>query len=243
MALIKSKQIVSLLASKVETSEDKMFLSSLEKDLYSDKYTVEEVDALIETSSGNIEAVREMVNSFNTELNDKIASNRESLTQEIVDTKEALEKKISNAIAGIVWKQPVESFDDIEKTYPEPQEGFVVSVEDTNKVYRYDDETAKWVEFPIPVPRTYSKTVQLKAKTDGSTTVPTGIRNDGAGLLTTNTKNIQLFICGVKQVEGVTKSYTSEFVNNELIITWNNKYYTLEMTDQIEVVYTHIESV
>jgi hypothetical protein len=45
------------------------------------------------------------------------------------------------------WKETVPSFGDIATTYPNPEEGWVVSVDDENILYRYDDDTATW--YPI----------------------------------------------------------------------------------------------
>ena len=53
-----------------------------------------------------------------------------------------LEQKIVN---NIDWKETVNTFADIATTYPNPQDGWTVSVKDTNKIYRYDAESKTWI--------------------------------------------------------------------------------------------------
>ena len=53
-----------------------------------------------------------------------------------------LEQKIIN---NIDWKETVNTFADIATTYPNPQDGWTVSVKDTNKIYRYDAESKTWI--------------------------------------------------------------------------------------------------
>ncbi|MGL5690237.1 MAG: tail fiber domain-containing protein [Bacteroidales bacterium] len=66
-------------------------------------------------------------------------------------TKTETDTNISNAISelrmNIQWKDSVPTFADLETTYPTPKEGWTVSIEDTNEIYRYDDSTKKWIQI------------------------------------------------------------------------------------------------
>lgn len=53
-------------------------------------------------------------------------------------TKSEVDNKLSALETKIDWKEAVETFDDIATTYPEPEEGWTVSVNDTDTVYRYN---------------------------------------------------------------------------------------------------------
>lgn len=44
----------------------------------------------------------------------------------------------SLVISGVYWKAPVDTYADLTTTYPTPEEGWTVSVSDTNEVYRYN---------------------------------------------------------------------------------------------------------
>lgn len=49
--------------------------------------------------------------------------------------------------AGMQWKESVANFDAIATTYTAPQEGWVVSVNDTNLIYRYDAQSQQWINI------------------------------------------------------------------------------------------------
>ena len=53
-------------------------------------------------------------------------------------TKNEVDNKLSALETKIDWKEAVETFDDIATTYPEPEEGWTVSVNDTDTVYRFN---------------------------------------------------------------------------------------------------------
>ena len=57
--------------------------------------------------------------------------------------------EIDNIVAGIetniLWKDAVATYADIATTYPYPQEGWTVTVLDTNETYRYDGD--EWVKI------------------------------------------------------------------------------------------------
>ena len=55
-----------------------------------------------------------------------------------------IQNNINQIVSGLQWKASVPSFQNIAATYPNPQEGWTVSVDDTNIVYRYDEVTGQW---------------------------------------------------------------------------------------------------
>lgn len=61
--------------------------------------------------------------------------------------------EIDNIVAGIetniLWKDAVATYADIATTYPYPQEGWTVTVLDTNQVYRYNGD--EWVQISASV--------------------------------------------------------------------------------------------
>lgn len=152
-------------------------------------------------------------------------------------SKNEIDNKITSAMAGLVWKNNVPTFADIATTYPEPQEGWVVTVDDTNDMYRYDAQTAAWVEFKFKCSFKLA-TINIIVAADGATTIPTGIRDDETGDLQTSSQDISLIVNGFVQMAGAGKDYTTNFVENELVITWNNRDFQLETSDEVEVTYT-----
>ena len=63
-----------------------------------------------------------------------------------------IDNKISAVTSSIIWKEAVDSFEDIATTYDEPEAGWTVNVKDTNYTYRYDGE--EWLlysENVIPI--------------------------------------------------------------------------------------------
>jgi hypothetical protein len=254
MALIKSKQLQNVAADKVVETAAKRFVSDVEKAVYSDKYTKAETDTIktdLETSindtqttlQANIDAVQDDLDATETSLTTQIGNVNSSLSNQISTVQSTLSAQISNAIAGLTWKSPVPTFADIVTTYPTPEEGWMVTVEDSNKVYRYDAATTSWVEFPIQVPQTYSKTILVPIAVNGTTEIYTGIRNDNTGLYKTGHAEIELAVNGFTQAPGADKDYTTAFVSNQLVITWKNRHFQLETDDEVQVTYTHFDVV
>ena len=52
-------------------------------------------------------------------------------------TKVETDNVLETALGSIIWKAAVATFEDIATTYPEPQDGWVVNVNDTDITYRY----------------------------------------------------------------------------------------------------------
>ncbi|OOM05121.1 hypothetical protein [Clostridium acetobutylicum] len=183
------------------------------------------------------------INSTTADLQSQITVNNNTLTNEIQTVNTSLQNQITSAIQGLSWKSPVDTFADIAKVYPNPAEGWVLTVDDTNKVYRYDAPTSKWVEFPIQAPTTYVKTITINPSIDNQTSIDTGIRNDNTGIYKTGHSDVVLKVNGCAQIYGADKDYTADFVNNDLIITWTNRQFSLETSDELDITYTHFELV
>lgn len=256
MALIKSKQLKDVAAAKVVETTDKRFVSDAEKAVFNDKYTKIEVDTkttaidkkIVDTTTdldnkltAKAADLKTNIDGVESNLKIQIGNINTALSDQITTAQDNLAKQINNAIAGLTWKSPVPSFADIATVYPKPVEGWMVTVSDSNKVYRYDEATKSWVEFPLQVPQTYSKTILLPVLVDGTTEIKTGIRNDNSGSFKTGHAEIQLAVNGFIQAPGDDKDYTSAFVNNELVITWKARHFQLETDDELEVTYTHFD--
>lgn len=65
-------------------------------------------------------------------------------TTKFEQTIEDLTQRITNSQT---WKASVPTFANIATTYPSPKEGWTVSVDDTNTIYRYDAATSNWVDI------------------------------------------------------------------------------------------------
>lgn len=258
MALIRSKQIQNLAAAKLVQTPDLQLVSQTEKDAFADKYTKLEMDSTIgEVQTDIAEAVTTAASDATAKADaakaDAIASaatdaatkagTAETNAKAYADTlASGLTTQINNAISGLSWKSPVATFADIATTYPAPEEGWVVTVADTNKIYRYDLETTSWVDFPIQVPATYLKTLQLVVA-DAQTVINTGIRFDGTGVYKTGHLDVSLSINGFVMSPGADKDYTTAKVAEELVVTYNNRDFALEATDEILITYTHFDVV
>ena len=89
-------------------------------------------------------------------------------------TKNEVDNKLSALETKIDWKEAVETFDDIATTYPEPEEGWTVSVNDTDTVYRFNG--TDWVgisanTIPLATSSVDGKMSKAdKAKLDGIAT-------------------------------------------------------------------------
>ena len=89
-------------------------------------------------------------------------------------TKNEVDNKLSALETKIDWKEAVETFADIATTYPEPEEGWTVSVNDTDTVYRFNG--TDWVgisanTIPLATSSVDGKMSKAdKAKLDGIAT-------------------------------------------------------------------------
>ena len=73
---------------------------------------------------------------------------RKAETDERIKTaKDEVIAKIDELEKGRIWKDSVETFDDIATTYPEPKDTWTVTVRDTNTIYQYDATEKKWIDL------------------------------------------------------------------------------------------------
>lgn len=115
-------------------------------------------EALLQDAINNEEArALNSENSINDSLTDEI--NRATTSeQNIIDTinanrliwddkytKNEIDNKFSTLETNIDWKESVESFDDIAITYPDPDDGWTVNVNDTDITYRFNGE--EWISI------------------------------------------------------------------------------------------------
>ena len=85
-----------------------------------------------------------------------------------------IDNKVIAAIDGLQWKPSVANYAALKTTYPNAKEGWTASVNDTNEIYRYDDESATWKKIAdfstIPVATTSQNGLMSskdKSKLDG----------------------------------------------------------------------------
>lgn len=80
-------------------------------------------------------------------------------------TRNEVDNKFSTLETSIDWKESVETFADIAKTYPNPQDGWTVNVKDTDYTYRYNG--AAWVTISAnAIPKATSAVDGLLSKED-----------------------------------------------------------------------------
>lgn len=80
-------------------------------------------------------------------------------------TKNEVDNKLSALETKIDWKESVETYDDIETTYPSPEDGWTVNVNDTDITYRYDGTS--WIAISAnSIPLATSNVDGKMSKTD-----------------------------------------------------------------------------
>lgn len=77
----------------------------------------------------------------------KINSSLINISLDDYYTKTEVDSKFVEFSQNMFWKESVSTFDEIAVKYPNPQEGWTVSTNDTNIIYRYDDETKQWIDI------------------------------------------------------------------------------------------------
>ena len=99
------------------------------------------------TSSLN-SRVDEMIDSSRTRIDEILQSCIEATnnaTQTVGELKESINKTISESV--MIWKPDVATYDDLATTYPNPEQGWTVSVDDTGYIYRYDSISGSWIKI------------------------------------------------------------------------------------------------
>lgn len=76
-----------------------------------------------------------------------------------------IDNKFSTLETKIDWKESVETFDDIARIYPEPQDGWTVNTKDTDYTYRFNGE--KWIVISAnAIPKVTASVDGLLSKED-----------------------------------------------------------------------------
>lgn len=262
MALIKGKQIQSLVAAKIVESPERQFATAVEKASYAAKAEVHEVETAVSTAKqalteaiaaekvATTEAIAAekvataekitLVEASIATVDGKVATNAGAITVGLGEryTKDEVDSKMAQLASGILYKGTVGTFDEIAVKYPVPVQGWLVAVDDSNKFYVFSD-TEGWEEFPIEVEActTHSKNIALSV-TDNQTVIKTGIRTDGVGALQTSTvlaQEITMIVNGYAQTKGI--DYTVAIVGGEIEITWLVVDFALEQSDAISITY------
>lgn len=80
-------------------------------------------------------------------------------------TPNEVDNKFSALESAIDWKEAVETYDDIAITYPEPEDGWTVNVNDTDYTYRYNGE--EWIAISAnAIPKATASVDGLLSKED-----------------------------------------------------------------------------
>lgn len=103
--------------------------------------------------------------SQSVEMNDGSTLESNKLKWDDKYTKNEIDNKFSTLETNIDWKESVDTFEDIEETYPDPQDGWTVNVKDTNYTYRYSGE--EWVPISAnAIPKATQSVDGLLSKED-----------------------------------------------------------------------------
>ena len=96
----------------------------------------------VDGAQAKVDAVMESLNThiYNQEIHvTQYEKNRLTNTY----TKEEIESLLSQFESNITWKPPVNAYEDLDTTYPDPRDGWTVNILEDDLTYRYDGE--KWV--------------------------------------------------------------------------------------------------
>lgn len=80
-----------------------------------------------------------------------------------------IENEVSSIVSNMDWRQAVITYNDIITTYPSPQDGWTVNVEDTDWTYRYDGTSKTWIPISANSIPIVSETVDGKMSKEDKT--------------------------------------------------------------------------
>lgn len=132
-------------------------------------------------------------------LGDKKYDNLKARLDDMDSNTLNVEKKLDAAISGLQWKESVATFGDLTTTYPNAKEGWTTSVNDTNRIYRYDEIDAEWKDISSGITIDTSKFITTDGgqTINGALTVVGGVTGDLTGNATSSDKvNNKLIING-----------------------------------------------
>lgn len=129
-------QISTAKAEAIAEAEKKVNAAKTElNDVKADKTALASVKSVVDVLNGEASvtgSVKKQVADAKTELKNEI---------------KAVDTKLQGAIDGLQWKDSVATKDELATAYPNPKEGWTVSVEDTNEIFRYDAESKSWLSI------------------------------------------------------------------------------------------------
>ena len=79
------------------------------------------------------------------QIADAIKKSHDFTSKEHLYTKTEVDSLISGLVVGLDWKESVNNFEDLATAYPNAQEGWTVSVNNEDVIYRFDGET--WIKI------------------------------------------------------------------------------------------------
>ena len=138
------------------------------KQLSTNDYTTTEKNKLagIENNANNyIHPSTHPASIITQDSTHRFVTDVEKQTYEDKYTKNEVDNKLSALETKIDWKESVETYDDIETTYPSPEDGWTVNVNDTDITYRYDGTS--WIAISAnSIPLATSSVDGKMSKTD-----------------------------------------------------------------------------
>ena len=145
------------LPSDIATDENNRFVTDEQINNWNDKVSSGDFTEQLGNINTQIQDVNTKLNNkvemsvFESELNKKV--NTELFNEELNNKVDkdvfqgAIDDIVDKAIKGTTWKPPVNTFEDIATTYPDPKDTWTVITMDTNKIYMYNAETSKWEDY------------------------------------------------------------------------------------------------
>ena len=157
---VQNKVINTALGNKVDKVDGKQ--------LSTNDYTTTEKNKLagIEDNANNyIHPSTHPASMITQDSTHRFVTDVEKQTYEDKYTKNEVDNKLSALETKIDWKESVETYDDIETTYPSPEDGWTVNVNDTDITYRYDGTS--WIAISAnSIPLATSSVDGKMSKTD-----------------------------------------------------------------------------
>lgn len=157
---VQNKVINTALGNKVDKVDGKQ--------LSTNDYTTTEKNKLagIENNANNyIHPSTHPASMITQDSTHRFVTDVEKQTYEDKYTKNEVDNKLSALETKIDWKESVETYDDIETTYPSPEDGWTVNVNDTDITYRYDGTS--WIAISAnSIPLATSNVDGKMSKTD-----------------------------------------------------------------------------
>ncbi|GAA0076205.1 hypothetical protein UT300005_05830 [Clostridium sp. CTA-5] len=117
-------------------SAEKTLTDNLQNEINRSKQKENEIENSLANEkqrAQNVESdIRNIINTNKPKWDDKYTRNE-------------IDNKISQVITDLDWKESVNTFSDIAKTYPKPDDGWTVNVRDNDITYRFDGD--KWIDI------------------------------------------------------------------------------------------------